>query len=700
MTTPNDQSSKYDKTKHIVIHDYQQILSIPLSLNFFYANARSIMTPGKFDELQCILKAIPTTTHLILLTETWIQSESDAKLQQLTGYTHYYNFRDDSRGGGVSIFIHNSLDHKLTEEKYTDGNHFLWILLKKISLNIGLIYKPGRTNFNKFSKTFEQQLEQRKRSIVFGDFNIDFLKNCPYVSQHMTVLEELGFCILNKIEESHCTRHSKIRKSIIDHIYTDLLEENFNFFIIESAMSDHKHIYLELIKRIPTNKEKIKYDAVDYDKLYKCIKELDLKSEHHNYSNLEQNIKMCIKESTITKTKRVNLPKDDWINKDIIAGINTRNTYWRKLKKDPKNKNKLNDFIRERNRDLTTRYANDVIASCAFGVKVDSHTDEDNEFYVMGRNTANFGLKRILTYFGYCASPAIMKKLNIKLFEDDIKNFFKSLVMSNMKEREDRAILRPDMIHLLMEAKKGALKHDNTETKDADAGFSTVEESDIGKMTVNRTWSDEDLVSQAFLFFLAGFETVSSTMSFLLHELAVNPDVQERLVQEIRENDEKSGGKFDYSSIQNMTYMDMVVSGKAVWHILIKLYCRVNEGYEVLRLWPPVSGLGRICLKDYNLGKPYEKAQSDFIVRKGESVAIPVWAIHRDPAYFPDPERFDPERFSEQNKHSIKPFTYMPFGSGPRNCIGNNFSEDFPPSLSNRASCVHYNEPARKVYFL
>ncbi|KOB68945.1 Microsomal cytochrome P450 [Operophtera brumata] len=306
-------------------------------------------------------------------------------------------------------------------------------------------------------------------------------------------------------------------------------------------------------------------------------------------------------------------------------------------------------------KDLTTRYANDVIASCAFGVKVDSHTDEENEFYVMGRNTANFGLKRILTYFGYCASPAIMKKLNIKLFEDDIKNFFKSLVMSNMKEREDRAILRPDMIHLLMEAKKGALKHDTTDTKDADAGFSTVEESDIGKMTVNRTWSDEDLVSQAFLFFLAGFETVSSTMSFLLHELAVNPDVQERLVQEIRENDEKSGGKFDYSSIQNMTYMDMVVS-------------------EVLRLWPPVSGLGRICLKDYNLGKPYEKAQSDFIVRKGESVVIPVWAIHRDPAYFPDPERFDPERFSEQNKHIIKPFTYMPFGSGPRNCIGSRFA--------------------------
>lgn len=75
-------------------------------------------------------------------------------------------------------------------------------------------------------------------------------------------------------------------------------------------------------------------------------------------------------------------------------------------------------------------------------------------------------------------------------------------------------------------------------------------------------WTDDDLIAQAILFFLAGFETVSAAMSFLLHELAMNPDVQEKLVQEIRENDEKNGGKFDYNSIQNMTYMDMVVSGK------------------------------------------------------------------------------------------------------------------------------------------
>ena len=77
-------------------------------------------------------------------------------------------------------------------------------------------------------------------------------------------------------------------------------------------------------------------------------------------------------------------------------------------------------------------------------------------------------------------------------------------------------------------------------------------------------WSDIDLVAQAILFLVAGFDTVSTAMSFLLYELAVNPDVQERLVQEIRDNDAKNGGKFDFDSIQKLPYLDMVVSGKTV----------------------------------------------------------------------------------------------------------------------------------------
>lgn len=70
-----------------------------------------------------------------------------------------------------------------------------------------------------------------------------------------------------------------------------------------------------------------------------------------------------------------------------------------------------------------------------------------------------------------------------------------------------------------------------------------------------------DLVAQAVIFLFAGLETVSTTMAFVLHELAVNPDYQERLVQEIRESEKRNDGKLDYSSIQQMTYLDMFVSG-------------------------------------------------------------------------------------------------------------------------------------------
>jgi hypothetical protein len=95
-------------------------------------------------------------------------------------------------------------------------------------------------------------------------------------------------------------------------------------------------------------------------------------------------------------------------------------------------------------------------------------------------------------------------------------------------------------------------------------------------LVVQTAWSDDDLIAQAFLFFIAGFETVSTAMSFALYELAVNPDVQDKLVAEIRENEVKNGGKFDYNSIQNMVYMDMVVSGKTTLtthSCFLNIYC-------------------------------------------------------------------------------------------------------------------------------
>jgi cytochrome P450 family 6 len=85
---------------------------------------------------------------------------------------------------------------------------------------------------------------------------------------------------------------------------------------------------------------------------------------------------------------------------------------------------------------------------------------------------------------------------------------------------------------------------------------------------------------------------------------------------------------------------------------------------ETLRKYPPVPVVTRECTKTIKL------RGTDVTVEKGVHVLLPIMALHRDPKYYPDPERFDPERFSEAEKKKRPQFSYIPFGEGPRLCIG------------------------------
>lgn len=86
---------------------------------------------------------------------------------------------------------------------------------------------------------------------------------------------------------------------------------------------------------------------------------------------------------------------------------------------------------------------------------------------------------------------------------------------------------------------------------------------------------------------------------------------------------------------------------------------------ETLRKYPPLPVLNRICTKEYKI--PGTK----IILEKGTKVVIPVLGLQYDPEFYPDPQKFDPERFTEANKKKRHPFIYIPFGEGPRICIGN-----------------------------
>lgn len=87
---------------------------------------------------------------------------------------------------------------------------------------------------------------------------------------------------------------------------------------------------------------------------------------------------------------------------------------------------------------------------------------------------------------------------------------------------------------------------------------------------------------------------------------------------------------------------------------------------ESMRKHPSVATLHRVSVADYRL-------PNGAVMPAGTYVVVPVLAFHRDPKLFPDPERFDPDRFSEENRESIRPYSFLPFGEGPRICIGLKF---------------------------
>lgn len=138
-----------------------------------------------------------------------------------------------------------------------------------------------------------------------------------------------------------------------------------------------------------------------------------------------------------------------------------------------------------------------------------------------------------------------------------------NLISETISVRESKGIVRPDMLNLLMEARKGRTIKD--EVTSIDTGFATVEEIEITAPKVEKQKQEltlEDITAQALIFFLAGFDTVSTLMCYMVHELACHPDIQERLREEIDQAFEDCNENISYEKVMGLKYLDMVVSGK------------------------------------------------------------------------------------------------------------------------------------------
>jgi len=257
-------------------------------------------------------------------------------------------------------------------------------------------------------------------------------------------------------------------------------------------------------------------------------------------------------------------------------------------------------------KDAFSKYTNDVIATCAFGIKVDSMKDPTNKFYVYGKEVTNFLEDHFIKFIFLKTFPSLGRILNVKIINDYVLHFFKDIVKTTIATRDVEHITRPDMLQLMM---------------------------DIRDKEGDRKLDIDDMTAQVFIFFFAGFDISSTAMSFVAHEIAANPEIQTKLQQEIDKILNESNKEVSYEVINQLEYLDAVIS-------------------EALRLYPPVAFLERTCEKTYEL-PPALPDEKPAIVKKGMPVWIPILAIHRDKKYFEDPEKFYPERFLDNKLHIL-----------------------------------------------
>lgn len=228
-------------------------------------------------------------------------------------------------------------------------------------------------------------------------------------------------------------------------------------------------------------------------------------------------------------------------------------------------------------KDVTMRYAVDVIAATAFDIHVDSWRDRDNFIYTMATESMQFHNGLNLAKFAFISFfPQLSKWLRIRLFTKAQSRFYQSLVHDTMEHRETNSIRRPDMIQLLMESRQADAKQRNDLQTDAEGfgGASAVSEEGSEDMRGGgfrkRLWSEIDVTAQCYLFQFVGSETLSALLCFAAQELMENRHVQNKLYAELRETERVlNGSPVTYDMLYRLPYLDMVVSGE----IVIKRVC-------------------------------------------------------------------------------------------------------------------------------
>lgn len=278
--------------------------------------------------------------------------------------------------------------------------------------------------------------------------------------------------------------------------------------------------------------------------------------------------------------------------------------------------------------ELNCQYTTDIISSVVLGFKSNSLTDPDSEYRKFGKLPFETSYKRVFELITHFLTPSIANLLRIPIFPTPVTQLLKGTFDEMVRYRKEEKLQRNDLIDLLVQLQEG-----NTNDSQSNNNNSLTYNEIIGTVTT---------------FFSAGFETTASTMTYTLYELAFDQEYQELVRSEIKEALAANNDKLTYEIVQSLKYLDWGIS-------------------EALRKYPLLPFLDRKCMADYRV------PTTDLVIPADTMIYISLSGMQNDSKYFPNPEKFDPYRFSDERKDEIVPFTYMPFGEGPRNCIGMRF---------------------------
>lgn len=297
-------------------------------------------------------------------------------------------------------------------------------------------------------------------------------------------------------------------------------------------------------------------------------------------------------------------------------------------------------------------YTTDLVASVAFGTPLDSQKTPEHPFVEHCRRLFTFSIPKpflvLLLSFPSIMVPLAQILPNKK--RDELNGFFHKLIKNVIAFRDQQAAeeRRRDFLQLVLDTRHSATSGGMENFDMATQGFS-IKGAPASPAQPHqprlpaKPLTEDEVAGQAFLFLIAGYEIVTNTLSFITYLLATNPECQEKLLKEV-DSFHKAHPTPDYHSLQEgLPYLDMVIA-------------------ETLRMYPPAFRFTREAAQDCEvLGQR---------IPAGAVLEMAVGALHHDPEFWPRPEVFDPERFTAEAQRLRRPFTYLPFGVGPRSCLG------------------------------